>query len=524
MQLTASTQSKLSLLVVPRSPAAVQHFLSDPALGVVTRTFLASLSIPRTMSRTLQTLLRSAHSTLEQHTSLSSTSRVVFTVGNQAADADSIVSSLAMSALLAAHPNVLPVPLASCSRAAGGTKPELKQLLQECGVSVGDLVYLDDVDWAAWQALPMPPQVVLLDHNAPEGPLAALADQVCGIIDHHVDTGACPGVTAAPAASAASWHEHALDAAAAAVSAIATGACPTGGRAVTMNAAGDLGVGSTCTLLGHAYVQALAASPSAAVPGLAQLLATVICLDTNSLKDGIKTTPADVTVLGALDAAMAEGGAAAAAAGPSPGKHALSETLLSAATAARKAKFDTDFWRALSIRQALEYDLKVRTVAGGSGAAPRTVAVASVLMHLPWLLRERESQGGAQALAQLDDFAAAHGADAVLVMSLTLSPRKARQLALYAPAGTGQGAGATALAAITAPAAGLKLEALPLSFGVAPPAEQAEEDDGDAPPPACPSLQPPAEEGALHVWQQHKLGISRKQLLPLLEAALAAAP
>jgi len=477
------------------------------------------------MSRTLQSVLKSAKQTLEQSQNLPSSARVVFTVGNQAADADSIVSSLGLAAVLSGHPGLLPVPLASCSRINGRTKPELQELLQQCGVEASDLVYLDDVDWATWQASSA--GVILLDHNAPEGPLTPLAANVCCIIDHHVDAGSCAHVTS-PVSSGA-WHRRALAAAAAAMAAVIDGSCPANARAVTMNDAGDLGVGSACTLVGHAYLSALQSDPPSTplVPGLAQLLATVVCLDTNSLKDSSKTTPADVAVLHRLDALMLSDDAASTAPPPGHGTPPLSDQLLAAATAARSAKFDPMFWSNLALVQALEYDLKVRTVMGADGR-PRTVAMASVLCPLPQLLRDRGGGDGITAAQQLDTFATAHSADVVVLMSLVLAPRKARQLAVYTPPTPhGASAGDAVVRTASADTTGMQLERIALQCAAVGDTAAAASAAGDsnAPSPTaaalCKSLQAHISDSArLLMWQQGKLGISRKQLLPLLEAAL----
>ncbi len=493
------------------------------------------------MSRSLEAVLKAAKDTLVKGATSTLTSRVIFTVGNQAADADSIVSALGLASVLSHSEGLLPVPIASCSRASGKTKPELKELLQCCGLDVSDLVYLDDIDWAAWQA--SPPQVVLLDHNAPEGPLTSMAQHVCAILDHHADSSVCMQVTAPQ--QEGDWRQQALHQAACAVAALQSGECPANARALSMDASGTAGVGSTCTLVGHAYLCALQAQPEEAlVPGLAQLLATVICLDTNSLKDATKTTTADAAVLHGLDAVMsgesAAGYAGLAAGAPlKTGKGALSAALTQAATAARSAKFDPVFWRELSLTQALEYDLKVRTVPGsGSGSHEgnsHTVAMASVLAPLPVLLRQRE---GAQAQQQLDAFAQQHSADIVVIMSLVLSPRKARQVALYVPPPSPAPcpAGEVALHTITAEDAGLQLNALrvhaaavshvgtpstaPALAAAAAASAQGQQAQAVEPEMLCSSLGDAVESGRLRVWQQGKLGVSRKQLLPLLEGAL----
>ncbi|CAE7947615.1 Prune1 [Symbiodinium sp. KB8] len=349
----------------------------------------------------LQALLSSARKSIE------GSGPLLLAIGNEAADADSIISALGLAALVQQLGcSAQPVPLASCSRAQGALKPELAALLKYADMKAGDLLYVDDFPWA--DAAPRA-QVALVDHNAPEGAVAShcSAEAVVAILDHHVDGGACKHVT-------------------------------------------------TCSLVGYAFACSAAAAlgPGGAAHALPALLGSVILLDTARLQDPSKTTPLDIAAVAALSAAEAGDAQAVAAIAQAVarGEHVACPdeppawaTLHAAANA---AKFDPAFWAALTLAQALRMDTKVRPCTGGGG----TVAVAAVLAPLQSLLVQGEGQPplAEQALGVLQEAQA----DTLVIMTLTLQDGTPhRQLALLTPP-TAQHMHAPLLAAVNAPEAG----------------------------------------------------------------------
>ena len=106
-------------------------------------------------------------------------------LGNEAADADSVVSAVALAFLL--RDNV--VPLVSCRRDEFRLRSETVWLLDTAAaVSADDLLFLDDV--------PLPEcgtdniRLTLVDHNQLCGALEPLDAAVTSIVDHHKDVGA----------------------------------------------------------------------------------------------------------------------------------------------------------------------------------------------------------------------------------------------------------------------------------------------------------------------------------------------
>ena len=443
----------------------------------------------------LQALLSSARKGIE------GSGPLLLAIGNEAADADSIISALGLAALVQQLGcSAQPVPLASCPRAQGALKPELAALLKHADMTAGDLLYVDDFPWA--DAAPRA-QVALVDHNDPEGAVAShcSAEAVVAILDHHVDGGACKHVTCLEPSTPPAPHATAAQALAAAAAAAALQ--PASGRCVAFDAATRQGVGSTCSLVGYAFACSAAAAlgPDGAAHALPALLGSVILLDTARLQDPSKTTPLDIAAVAALSAAEAGDAQAVAAIAQAVarGEHVARAdvppawaTLYAAANA---AKFDPAFWAALTLAQALRMDTKVRPCTGGGG----TVAVAAVLAPLQSLLVQGGGQPplAEQALGMLQEAQA----DTLVIMTLTLQDGTPhRQLALLTPP-TAQHMHAPLLAAVNAPEAGLDTAPLPdLDTGA-----------------------------AFSDWQvalltQGNASASRKVVLPLLQAAQVTEP
>ncbi|KAJ2782018.1 hypothetical protein H4R18_002523 [Coemansia javaensis] len=204
-------------------------------------------------------------------------------LGNESADLDSIVSSIALAYALGAGPSgVAAIPVINANRSDMVLRPDCTLLLDavlaaEGARGVADLAFIDDFDPAAIaqrysssSAAQSPPpstasspssgqaeenehrlDIWLVDHNAPASRLAVLAPFVRGIVDHHVDEGQCPQ---------AAWRQ------------IAT-------------------VGSCSTLV----AERLRALPDAIDPPLAKMLLAPILIDTANLSPAAqRATDADI--------------------------------------------------------------------------------------------------------------------------------------------------------------------------------------------------------------------------------------
>ena len=365
----------------------------------------------------------------------SGSGRVYVVVGNQASDADSIISALVLARALregaaassssssssssAATPLLgletsaedVFIPLISMKRADWSMRPETQMLMAEAGLderacSGEALFFADDAgeddlfgrDAAALRSLAASGQlrVVLTDHNRVDcAALTPFAEHVVAIVDHHEDRGAHSGVTGAA-------------------------------RFVSFDAAPAVqrGVGSACTLVAQLLTAHCPALLAAEGGQLATLLAGVVLLDTVNLdpKRG-KTTEDDVAALAALTKVRRGAGV------PDANATAALFTRLSA------AKTDPAFWSTLSIEQTLKYDLKqYNSDATGEEVSeasplPPPYAIASSLVSIDTLEAKSEASGATLG-------------DAMISFASTLSPTPAIIMAtvLVPPTTAGDGA------------------------------------------------------------------------------------
>ncbi|CCU74612.1 exopolyphosphatase [Blumeria hordei DH14] len=125
---------------------------------------------------------------------------LTFVIGNESADLDSICSAVVWAYMLtyftrskaASHrPTTLYVPLTNIPRADFGLRPELNVALHYAQLTPGQLISLNDLP------VPLPPpkqtRWLLVDHNSFTGSLGELyGSRVLGCIDHHDDEGRVP--------------------------------------------------------------------------------------------------------------------------------------------------------------------------------------------------------------------------------------------------------------------------------------------------------------------------------------------
>ena len=354
----------------------------------------------------------------------SGSGRVYVVVGNQASDADSIISALVLARALregaaasssssssAATPLLgletsaedVFIPLISMKRADWSMRPETQMLMAEAGLderacSGEALFFADDAgeddlfgrDAAALRSLAASGQlrVVLTDHNRVDcAALTPFAEHVVAIVDHHEDRGAHSGVTGAA-------------------------------RFVSFDAAPAVqrGVGSACTLVAQLLTAHCPALLAAEGGQLATLLAGVVLLDTVNLdpKRG-KTTEDDVAALAALTKVRRGAGV------PDANATAALFTRLSA------AKTDPAFWSTLSIEQTLKYDLKqYNSDATGEEVSeasplPPPYAIASSLVSIDTLEAKSEASGATLGDAMIS-FASTLSPTPVIIMATVLVP------------------------------------------------------------------------------------------------------
>jgi exopolyphosphatase len=294
--------------------------------------------------------------------------------GNEAADADSIVSSLCLS-LYHAHKSKagdaeLQLPVMPIPRADLALRRETVVLLSKSNIDLKDMIFSDEVDLQQLQTQGKL-QLTLVDHNAVTTDRAALAPSVVEIVDHHADQGKHPSVTGAAREVAFSDGAH--------------------GAAL---------VGSCCTLVAERFLKD--AKP-ALTPEVALLLMGVIALDTVNLDPAAKrATQRDHDAAAALEHLS-----------PDTDRSGLYKAL-------SDAKFDPHFWHCLSAADCLRHDYK-QFSADSSG----TFGVSSVLMKLDQFLAKEGSADAMAALMQAKDL------KLLAVLSFMTNPKPHRQLLLY---------------------------------------------------------------------------------------------
>lgn len=249
--------------------------------------------------------------------------RAVIVVGNEAADADSIVSAIALAYVRAlvqskgasasttnttSHAKCF-IPVANVSRDGLCLRRDVQNLLSIIDVSLDDIICLGDVNIPLLSSN-IPMDIILTDHNSPAAVLAPHASAVTEIWDHHNDIGALPAVQGAA-------RNIAYDS----------------------STAKPL-VGSACTLIAEYYFACLDAAQCEVDRELATLLLGVIALDTFNMDVTMgKGTTRDEAAMNRLQSqALRERGALF--------------TLL------RDAKLDPEFWRGLSAAHAFFLDYK----------------------------------------------------------------------------------------------------------------------------------------------------------------------
>jgi inorganic pyrophosphatase/exopolyphosphatase len=432
----------------------------------------------------MQTMLREFLRARRDPSVWAGLARVRVVLGNEACDADSAISALALSfvreqAQSAVEDRTTWVPVVSCARDVFPLRRDAVLALEKAGIDLEDLVFLDE---APWDALGRhgDSALVLVDHNRLASTLRSkypwLEERIVGIVDHHEDHGA---------------YEHVRGEE----------------RVVGWDAAAGRGVGSTCTLVA-AEARRRGLSLEA---GLARLLVSVILVDTVNLDvAAARATPLDVEMVEELGALCGLG---------------TREEQTSEFVRLSEAKHDARFWASLTLRQKLEFDAKRFTMGRGAGGAMLKIASSSVLQPLALVVGRggvsAAPAGGGGRGADVSGDSAAHlqrrarelGCDLLQLGSMLVEAGDAasmrRELLFFAPAAdmapeatTAMGGAEKLLDALLAdcrPGGGVHdaLRTEVMWHG------EARDDDGTC----C---------GWVALLQQHNVAASRKQVIPAL--------
>jgi exopolyphosphatase len=288
----------------------------------------------------------------------SGSGRIVICIGNEAADADSIVSSLCFGYLkqVSAKESTPVVPIVSIPRNVLKLRPETEILLRMVDLDLDDLICMEDFDLKALSKEDKIEGLILTDHNSLSKRIAALFDPkyphgplVTEIVDHHTDSGDYPHVRGEGA------RNIAFD--------------PATGRATA---------GSACTLVAESLLANKGAFSSDELEALGTLLAGVIMIDTQNMATTGAGTDRDAAMLTALleapDFLLASSSSDDRATTTNRDnenekrkKKKIGIDRDATAARLRNAKTDPLFWHSLSARQCLVIDYKQFTASGGGG-------------------------------------------------------------------------------------------------------------------------------------------------------------
>ncbi|CAM9723317.1 unnamed protein product [Discosporangium mesarthrocarpum] len=415
-------------------------------------------------------------------------------MGNEACDADSICSALALAYMKSIAPSTtlrpedtrstIFVPVMPIPRKDLALRQEVLVLFNLCDVNPASVTFTDEVDLAALHAQDRL-RLSLTDHNAISGGLTGIGDAVVEIVDHHLDTGKHLQVQGES-------------------------------RDIAFNVGAEIGqgkalVGSCCTMVAE---RLLATVPDRVTPDLARLLLGVILIDTANLDPAIKrATQRDHAISQRL--AQKSKGKENDASTTRQGEDRPEGSSDSLYSALRDAKFKPSFWIGLAHSDCLRYDYKQfptgltpeRHKGGGGnpGGSSSFFGMSSILCRMGEFARKPG------VLEAMKAFTRAHGLDALVVMSLVVDPGPQRELLVFSE-------DQRRLRGIVEFLEGPDGEALGLEKGGLLPAEEGVAERGAEARKAGlgKGLQGGREAGHVVYWVQSNPSLSRKQVAPLM--------
>ena len=289
-------------------------------------------------------------------------------IGNEAADADSIISSLSLAylknfAFSSNNIENLSVPIVSIPKKDIALRVDTIILLKEIGIDASDLICTDEIpiDYLSTRG---DLSLTLVDHNYMSSSFSSFSDRVCEIIDHHKDMGYYPHVSGLMR-NIAFEKDHAT-------------------------------AGSCCTLIAEKY---LSEYPDLLDENISTLLLGVILLDTvNMCPKMNKGTPRDLDIVNILKQ-----------------KCKIDSTDLY--NKLTNAKYDMNFWLGLSAENAFRLDFKSFRSTNSS------VGISAVLLPLKDLIIKKDFQEFVKSHLQLYEY--------FVVMSFYFSPNPSRQLIIF---------------------------------------------------------------------------------------------
>ena len=264
-----------------------------------------------------------------------------FCIGNESADADSIISSLCLAyykSELSSPLNV--VPICGIPSEDAILRRDIELLLQKVDLSMRDLIYLNDCRFEKIKECGCL-KVTLVDHNLLSRTLSVLDDYVDEIVDHHQDSGSYANVVGMN-------REIAFD-----------------------EACKKATVGSTCTLVAERFFL----QPHLLTEDIATLLMGVIALDTQNMSaEAGKGTERDALALGRLSQISS---------------HSLSALYAEL----RDCKTDRIYWSGLSASNAFRLDYKSFVIPRKQSA----YGIASVILPIVDMMKKDDFESSLQS-------------------------------------------------------------------------------------------------------------------------------
>ncbi|KAL2204736.1 DHH phosphoesterase [Sarocladium strictum] len=133
----------------------------------------------------LQSFMATARSALATPQTTSRTNPLMFVIGNESADLDSLCSAILL-AYMRTHtpPHTLHIPISNLPRDDLSLRPEMTATLSHAGLAPSDLLTLSELP----DLENLSSRWLLVDHNAPTGQLRdQKGAEIIGCIDHHAD-------------------------------------------------------------------------------------------------------------------------------------------------------------------------------------------------------------------------------------------------------------------------------------------------------------------------------------------------
>jgi len=293
-------------------------------------------------------------------------------MGNEAADADSIISSICqayfLSKISGGNTDIY-APILSITAEELLLRRETVILLEMAGIHQEDILYSSDIDLSKFfrnEKLVL----TLTDHNTIRNSLQEFGSAVTGILDHHQDLGMHPHVTGESRDIAFEF---------------------------TAEGTGRATVASCCTQVAELFLR----QAEAIEPEVATLLLGVIAIDSaNFLPAAGKVTPRDLAAAEAL----------------APLATSSSDDLFELLS---NVKYDVAFWNSLSVPDCLRYDYKQFE------SACHVFGMSSVLCSIEGLAQKDSF------LEALQQFQKQKNIELLVIMSHERKPTSRRQLLLF---------------------------------------------------------------------------------------------